>query len=312
MHLSRSSFILLCIIIQQSMASDWNYADEGPDVWSDLYPACAGTSQSPINIDTTTTDYLAFTTLYLGSSYNVPLNFQFINNGHTIVGTYTGNDTSNFVFIGGGLRGTFTFSSFHLHWGENYKSGSEHQVNGAKYSGELHVIHRNQATNQTAVLGMFIQSIKQANTTHTELRKRDTSTTGNVTSPEWIKYLSAIGQLNQVNQTVALNLTLGSLFTSDTTKYWRYSGSLTTPPCTEGIIWTVFGEPIVVSEDYFDLLRDNIYAKDYRGPQPVNGRSVFRSYPYESSSAPNSIFSSQKTYNIIIYLSIYIFIYLFI
>ncbi|CAF0825193.1 unnamed protein product [Adineta steineri] len=260
------------------MASTWNYADEGPDVWSDLYPACAGSSQSPINIDTTTTAHSAFTKYYFAPSYHVAHNFQFINNGHTIVGTYTGSDASIPSFTGGGLNGTYTFSSFHLHWGENYKSGSEHQVNRAKYSGELHVIHTNRATNQTAVLGMFIQSLKQTNTTHKNLRKRNTLTTGHVTSAEWIKYLSKVGQLKHVNQTIALNLTLGSLFTSDTTKYWRYSGSLTTPPCTEGIIWTIFEHPIVVSEDYFDLLRDNIYAKDYRSPQRINGRKVFRSY----------------------------------
>ncbi|CAF0965520.1 unnamed protein product [Adineta steineri] len=282
MHLSRSSFILLCIIIQYSIAAHWNYADEGPDVWSDLYPECDGTSQSPIDIDTTTTVYAPLTKFYFGSSYNVPQNFLFMNNGHTLVGHYTGNDASRLSFTGGGLKGVFTFSSFHLHWGENYKSGSEHQVNGAKYSGEIHVIHTNRATNQTAVLGMFIQSIKQVSRTHRKLRNLDTSTTGNVTSAEWIKYLSTVGQLKQVGQPVALNLTLGSLFTSNTKKYWRYSGSLTTPPCTEGIIWTIFRKPIIVSEDYFGLLRNNIYAKDYRSPQPINERTVFRSYPYES------------------------------
>ncbi|CAF5210759.1 unnamed protein product, partial [Rotaria magnacalcarata] len=50
--------------------------------------------------------------------------------------------------------------------------------------------------------------------------------------------------------------------------FWRYEGSLTTPPCTEGIIWTIFTQPIIFIEEQLKLLRDNVFFEDYRGPQP--------------------------------------------
>jgi carbonic anhydrase len=121
-------FILLAILHQAIDAADWNYGDEGPDVWSDTYPSCAGYSQSPINIDTTSTVHLSFTPFKFTTGYNMAHNFTLTNNGHTIVGVYSGNEPSDMSFQGGGLVGTFGFYSFHLHWGENYKSGSEHQV----------------------------------------------------------------------------------------------------------------------------------------------------------------------------------------
>lgn len=106
----------------------WNYQDLGPDVWSDTYPSCANHSQSPINIRTACTTYRSFTPFNFTSAYNLTQNFTLLNNGHTITGTYMSNDESSLMLTGGGLNKTYHFYSFHLHWGENYKSGSEHQM----------------------------------------------------------------------------------------------------------------------------------------------------------------------------------------
>jgi carbonic anhydrase len=117
-------FILPYRIISES----WNYGDLGPDVWSDTYPSCAGYSQSPINIRTACTTYQTFTPFNFSSIYNLTHNFTLTNNGHSIIGTYNGINASSLILTGGGLNGTYQFVNFHLHWGENYKSGSEHQV----------------------------------------------------------------------------------------------------------------------------------------------------------------------------------------
>jgi carbonic anhydrase len=118
------SFALLHRIICET----WNYGDLGPDVWSDEYPLCSGRSQSPINIRTACTTYQSFTPFQFSSTYNLTNNFTITNNGHTIVGTYNGTESSSLKLTGGSLHGTYEFVNFHLHWGENYKSGSEHQV----------------------------------------------------------------------------------------------------------------------------------------------------------------------------------------
>ena len=99
----------------------------GPDVWSDTYPTCAKYSQSPINIQTACTIYQSFIPFHFSSVYNLTYNFTLQNNGHTIVGSYIDNGSLPLILTDGGLNGTYHFVSFHLHWGENYKSASEHQ-----------------------------------------------------------------------------------------------------------------------------------------------------------------------------------------
>ncbi|CAF3681925.1 unnamed protein product [Adineta steineri] len=287
MYCTLFNTIVLFAIIHQLIASEWNYGSEGPDVWSDTNPLCAGHSQSPISITTACTAYKNFSPFGFSKAYSEAQNFKIINTGHTISGTYTGSDSSIFTLTGGDLVGSYVFSSFHLHWGENYKSGSEHQINGEKYSGEVHFIHVDPTTGQTAVLGMFIQSKIQAITVESRKRKRDPSTTTTAipTSTEWDKYLLAAEALQEVNESVVVSLNLASLFTGDLNTFWRYTGSLTTPPCTEGIIWTIFKQPIAANDNQLVLLRNNLYTKDYRGPQPLYSRLVYRSFPIEASSS---------------------------
>jgi carbonic anhydrase len=122
------SISVLVNIICSTTDENWDYGKLGPDVWNDAYPSCAGRSQSPINIRTACTTYQTFTPFYFSSAYTQTHNFMLINNGNTIIGTYNGNDLSPLKLTGGGLHGTFEFVNFHLHWGQNYKSGSEHQM----------------------------------------------------------------------------------------------------------------------------------------------------------------------------------------
>jgi carbonic anhydrase len=122
-------FISLYFIkLPSAIISSWNYADLGPDVWSDQYPLCIGEFQSPINIRTACTTYQSFQPFNFSEDFYDSHNFTLINNGHTILATYTGNILPSFTLTDGGLNGTFQFVNFHLHWGENYKSGSEHQM----------------------------------------------------------------------------------------------------------------------------------------------------------------------------------------
>jgi carbonic anhydrase len=128
MFYSIRNIIVLLTVIYSSVTSDWNYGQEGPDVWSDQYPLCARHSQSPIDIKTACTIHRSFEPFGISSAYSQSRNFTLINNGHTISGTLKDNNSSSLKLVGGGLIGTYQFSSFHFHWGENYKSGSEHQV----------------------------------------------------------------------------------------------------------------------------------------------------------------------------------------
>ncbi|MGB5462094.1 MAG: carbonic anhydrase family protein, partial [Aureibaculum sp.] len=56
--------------------------------------------------------------------------------------------------------------------------------------------------------------------------------------------------------------------------YYTYSGSLTTPPCTENVRWYIFKEPITVSVDQVKQLQQLMPVNNYRNEQPLNGRIV--------------------------------------
>ena len=85
--------------------------------------------QSPINVLTACTVYKPFDPFTFASGYDEPHNFTLRNNGHTIVAVY-GNESklSAFRLTGGNLNGTFEFVNFHVHWGENHRTGSEHEM----------------------------------------------------------------------------------------------------------------------------------------------------------------------------------------
>ncbi len=142
--------------------------------------------------------------------------------------------------------------------------------NGAKYSGEIHFVHINPETNKIAVLGIFMES--SPNTTINE-------TTEDSTMDEWKRYFAAASEnLQQTNNSMILSLNLASLIGDNLDDFWRYEGSLTVPPCTEGVIWTVFKTPIMFTESELVAFRNNILSEDYRGPQPLYNRVVYRNF----------------------------------
>jgi carbonic anhydrase len=69
----------------------------------------------------------------------------------------------------------------------------------------------------------------------------------------------------------------------DDREFFRYMGSLTTPPCTEGVVWTIFSHEISIKEESLNLLRQNLMRKVYRPVQPINGRTIFRNYLYSKT-----------------------------
>ena len=103
----------------------WNYGKRGPDVWKDINSNCSGQRQSPINIQTACTKYEIFKPFNFTYIHGESLNFTLKNNGHTITGR---TNDGGLLLTGGNLSGTFSFDSFHLHWGPNYNTGSEHQM----------------------------------------------------------------------------------------------------------------------------------------------------------------------------------------
>ena len=101
---------------------------------------------------------------------------------------------------------------------------------------------------------------------------------------QWQIYFDEAHNLIEENQSTTINLILSSLMNHNLNEFWRYEGSLTTPPCTENVIWTVFKQPIFILNYEFETFRDDLFFESYRGPQPLSWRNVFRSFPEEIRS----------------------------
>uniref|UniRef100_A0A0E0LVT1 Carbonic anhydrase n=1 Tax=Oryza punctata TaxID=4537 RepID=A0A0E0LVT1_ORYPU len=185
--------------------------ENGPRNWSSLNTSWAkcnkGGMQSPI--DLTHESVKPMHNLgYLDYSYR-PAEASMVNRGHDIEVKFMGN-TGRVVIN----RKAYQLKQLHWH------SPSEHAVNGRRYDMELHLVHDDE-NNNTAVIGIlylignpdaflltlepFIRRIADT---------KDKSEQIGVVDPQLVKNRDAV--------------------------YYRYMGSLTTPPCMEGVIWTIF------------------------------------------------------------------------
>lgn len=118
------------------------------------------------------------------------------------------------------------------------------------------------------------------------------------TRREWQRFFDQAQTLKEENDSVVFQLNLAWLMGENMQDFWRYQGSLTTPPCTEGITWTLFKQPIMFVESEFGSFRQNIYFEDYRRPQPLYTRIIYRNFLNESySTVPDYNWCSSRNGN---------------
>lgn len=219
----------------------WGYeGEEGPEHWTELDPtqnaSCSGgTAQSPIDLTGTVGEDLAD----LEFNYQPISPLRILNNGHTVQVVAPAGNT---VEIDGK---SYELQQFHFH------IPSEHTVDGQAQAMELHLVHK--ASDDTvAVVGLLLKE-----------------GTENAALKSVFEAMPAMaGPEHEVSGTVDLNAVLPELRTT-----YRYMGSLTTPPCTEGIAWTLFTEPVEVSPEQIEAFH-KIFVEDARPVQPLNDRTV--------------------------------------
>jgi len=258
-------------------AEDWNYDDtsgHGPKDWPKTYPNCSATSQSPIDIRVAS----ARSESKYGRVQNIDYDktpqqqFKLTNNGHTVLLT---TNTNNFRVKDGALPDEYVLEQLHFHWGENDSIGSEHEINGRSYPLEVHFVHRkSKYTSVTAALadpeGVAVLGVFGEVTTKAE--------EVNDTLKHLVEQLAKVDYNGNATDIAAFALQ-GLLPQSP--NYYRYKGSLTTPPCTESVIWTVFAQPIKIMSDQLKEFRKlheteiDELVHNYRPLQQVNGRTVY-------------------------------------
>jgi carbonic anhydrase len=222
--------------------AQWSYRGAtGPDHWGDLSPeyvlAKTGKHQSPVDIATSRVVRKDASPLVL--SYR-PTSLEIMNNGHTVEDDYHGGGV---LAIGGH---EYTLAQFHFH------SPSEHVIDGKHAPMEMHLVHKD-AQGRLAVVGVLIQE----GASHPELALL------------WEHLPDSPGRAEAVAgaEVNASKLLPGSL------ACYRYTGSLTTPPCSEDVAWFVLQEPIQASADQIAAFRRVIDGNN-RSTQPLNDRVI--------------------------------------
>ena len=211
----------------------------GPGLWGGLDPAwgaCAnGHTQSPVDLSGD---------LVRSRSHDAKLSFDYghsttgeiFNNGHTVEIETEGK---NVVTIDGVA---YSLTQFHFH------SPSEHTINGDGYDMELHLVHTS-ATGATAVVAVFL----------------DRGHTSGALSTIFEQLPRDVDVHHELEGAFDVRA-----FLPQTVPNVQYSGSLTTPPCTEGVHWVVLLSPKTVSEEDMAQFHERIH---------FNARPVQRSLP---------------------------------
>ncbi len=243
-------------------APHWDYEREGPDAWHHTFDACEGEAQSPIDIRTSYVKYdpnLKPLSLNGYTSNMSSYSWNFTHNGHTIV-AYPPPPLARLSMSGGGLPDVFYLVQFHFHWGYNAFQGSEHTINGQKFPLEIHFVHRAQFSGSLAVLGILFD------------RQRDDN-------PYLNDLLSVLNRTVNTSIAVEQRIDLSRFFpTSSTPRFYRYNGSLTTPPCTEGVIWTLLDRTVPISSYQIRALSGNVVPFNFRPPQKLHSRKVLANF----------------------------------
>ena len=220
----------------------WAYHGiNGPQAWGMLkpeYATCAtGRRQSPINIDESIT--LRGPAEAIQFAYG-PSNATIVNNGHTVQVDMNGD---NGIIV----RGTrFHLIQMHFH------HPAEEQINFRTYAMVAHLVHRNHL-GQLAVVAVLLEP-GEANPVINHL---------------WT-YMP-LGKDDRVPFPRG-SVDLTGLLPKDPL-YYQFMGSLTTPPCTEDVLWMVLKQPVTISHEQLRLFAQQ-FPNNARPVQPINGRVV--------------------------------------
>ncbi|MFC8529304.1 carbonic anhydrase [Nocardia sp. NPDC057227] len=224
----------------ESPPPHWDYDAEGPGHWAELdgrYGMCGtGGGQSPIDLGHPTRVAPAD---HIDIGYGPVRALEVVDNGHTIQANVP-PDAGQYVVVDGRR---FTLAQFHFH------APSEHTVEGGGAAMELHLVHVAE-DGALAVLGVLLAVGEQRST-----------------------FGPVLGELPPVGGVRAAGpLDLREVLPGDLAQF-RYTGSLTTPPCTEGVAWTVLRHPVPVGRDEVERYLTR-FPHTNRPVQAINGRAV--------------------------------------
>ena len=230
------------LLIAGEESPHWSYEGaDGPEHWGELssdFMMCSeGWNQSPIDLDAVVhADLPELEFEYYTTNINE------LNNGHSIQQNMA---PGSFLRIPE-RNVSFELKQFHFH------SPSEHTINGEHFAMEIHFVHADKQ-GKLAVVGILVEEGKE----HAVLKQL------------WAFMPENPGETSSepigIEETDLL---------PPTREYYAYSGSLTTPPCTEGVKWLVLKSPIEASAEQIATFKERVGPASNRPVQPHNARVV--------------------------------------
>ncbi|XP_020011359.1 carbonic anhydrase 14 isoform X2 [Castor canadensis] len=281
-------FFTLLLEVTWILAADgghhWTYeGPHGQDHWPASYPECGSNAQSPIDIQTDSVTFDPELPALQPYGYDQPGTepLDLHNNGHTVQLSLPPT-----LYLGG-LPRKYVAAQLHLHWGQKGTPvGSEHQINSEATAAELHIVHYDsdsysnlseaaQKPQGLAVLGILIEM-------------------GETENPAYEHILSHLHEIRHKDQKTSVPpFNMRELLPPQLEQFFRYNGSLTTPPCYQSVLWTVFNLKAQISMEQLEKLQETLFStegepseplvQNYRAPQPLNQRIIFTSFTQEGS-----------------------------
>lgn len=230
-------------VVNAGEAGHWNYQAGNPEQWgklkSDFILCDIGRNQTPINL--VENEMIEATLSPLQFSYQNALS-SVVNNAHTIQVDYPQGSS---ITIDGK---TFNLLQFHFH------APSENQINGKTYPLEAHLVHKD-GIGALAVIGVMF----------------DVGNPSELLGTIWKNASEKVNEPTKLTQEInPMNLL------PEDKSYFRFNGSLTTPPCSEGVRWFVMKKPLTASPEQIHQFKALMKHENARPLQPVNARPILK------------------------------------
>nr|XP_023664558.1 receptor-type tyrosine-protein phosphatase gamma-like isoform X1 [Paramormyrops kingsleyae] len=262
--------------------SYWAYSGTyGPDSWASAYPECRGRNQSPININdgdaqvSITYQELTLDGFQIESSNKTSMK----NTGKTVAILLR----DDYFVRGAGLPGRFKAEKVEFHWGQSGSAGSEHSINNRRFPVEVQI---------------YLYNPDDFDSLNTAIRERRVIAAmaaffqiGLTDNPAMDPIIQGLkGVVHHEKETLLEPFVLRDLLPPSLRSYYRYTGSLTVPPCSKVVEWIIFSRPVFLSQRQLDAFysiftteqQDHVKSVEYlrnnfRPLQDLDDRVVFKS-----------------------------------